>query len=182
MRTELLWILLLIPFSVSYHEISVPAHEEVRDACKESELAYHPTTWQEKSISSHGTETPEPLVKLRRGFKPDAELTPVPPDEDGFIRIEMKELERIEVHLPSVEPSGTYEGYHVVGNDKRRLPIGSSLDGKAGIFYWILPPGFLGEYQLVFRKKTEALTGKDTRILVKVVPQFSEKPKLSHPN
>ena len=45
-----------------------------------------------------------------------------------------------------------YTGYTVSGNLLQPLPIGSTLDSDAGIFYWFPGPGFLGKYHLVFFK------------------------------
>jgi hypothetical protein len=56
--------------------------------------------------------------------------------------------ERIEVQLPSQKVS--YAGYHVVDDQRRSLPVGSSLDAKAGVFYWAPGPGFLGNFDLAF--------------------------------
>jgi hypothetical protein len=41
-------------------------------------------------------------------------------------------------------------GYQVVGDERRPLPVGSTL--KGGVFYWQAALGFLGEYQLVFER------------------------------
>ena len=35
-----------------------------------------------------------------------------------------------------------------MNGERRPLPIGSSL--KAGVFYWQLGPGFLGDFDLLF--------------------------------
>jgi hypothetical protein len=43
-----------------------------------------------------------------------------------------------------------YEGYLIVGDELRPLPIGSTLDARTGIFSWLPGPGFLGDYRLVF--------------------------------
>jgi hypothetical protein len=43
-----------------------------------------------------------------------------------------------------------WEGYLIVGEELRRLPIGSTLDETTGVFSWLPGPGFLGDYQLVF--------------------------------
>ncbi len=43
-----------------------------------------------------------------------------------------------------------WEGYLIVGEELRRLPIGSTLDSAGGVFSWLPGPGFLGDYRLVF--------------------------------
>ena len=42
------------------------------------------------------------------------------------------------------------KGYMEVGNQLRRLPIGSTLDKQTGNFSWAPGPGFYGNYHLVF--------------------------------
>ncbi len=55
-------------------------------------------------------------------------------------------LEPLEIHLPG----GNYKGYVRVGDEYRPLPVGSTFDRGAGIFYWMPLPGFHGEYRLEF--------------------------------
>jgi hypothetical protein len=43
-----------------------------------------------------------------------------------------------------------YEGYLIVGDELRPLPIGSTLDADTGIFSWQPGPGFLWDFRLVF--------------------------------
>ncbi len=43
-----------------------------------------------------------------------------------------------------------WEGYFVVGDELRQLPIGSTLDSVVGVLSWLPGPGFLGDYRLVF--------------------------------
>jgi hypothetical protein len=48
-------------------------------------------------------------------------------------------------------PAGSrWEGYLIVGEELRPLPIGSTLDAAAGVFSWLPGPSFLGDYRLVF--------------------------------
>ena len=62
---------------------------------------------------------------------------------EGMITI--KELGHVELSVP-----GCIEGYMVVGNERRPLPVGSTLDVVNGMFYWNPGPGFVGEYKFVF--------------------------------
>lgn len=50
------------------------------------------------------------------------------------------------------ETKDIYSGYTVSGGLLQPLPIGSTMDSDAGIFYWWPGPGFLGKYRLVFFK------------------------------
>jgi hypothetical protein len=70
--------------------------------------------------------------------------TRLEPDENGVLKVKMQELERIELDL------GAYEGQLLVAGEKHPLPIGSTL--KDGVFYWQAGLGFLGNYDLVFRR------------------------------
>jgi hypothetical protein len=63
--------------------------------------------------------------------------------------VAVAEMERVEVQLP-VRDKTQYAGYQIVKGVKRSLPVGSSLDAKAGVFYWQPAPGFLGSYDLLF--------------------------------
>jgi len=81
-------------------------------------------------------------VKLRRGYELHREPEPLAPDRDGTLSVELEELGRIELQV------GATAGYLVLNGERRPLPIGSSL--KAGVFYWQLGPGFLGDFDLVF--------------------------------
>ncbi len=55
-----------------------------------------------------------------------------------------------------------WEGYLIVGDELRRLPIGSTFDSAAGIFSWLPGPGFLGDYQLVFVERSSRLQQRMT--------------------
>jgi hypothetical protein len=90
------------------------------------------------------------------------------PDEGAVNRIEIKELERVEINLPG---AGDLEGYMVIGDELRELPIGSTLDSSRGIFYWQPGPGFVGEYRLLFiGKDNEGLFIKKN-IVVNIKPR-----------
>ncbi|MCX6580680.1 MAG: Ig-like domain-containing protein [Candidatus Aminicenantes bacterium] len=90
------------------------------------------------------------------------------PTFDKIKTVEIHELERVEINLSAEE---VLEGYSVVGDQLRELPIGSTLDREKGIFYWQPGPGFVGDYTLVFTtmgRGTERIAQKITvRILAK---------------
>jgi hypothetical protein len=73
----------------------------------------------------------------------------VTPSADGAYVIEVAQGGRIEVQLPRTD-EGRYQGAHMIAGERRVLPLGSSLDAAAGIFYWQPAAGFLGTYDLVF--------------------------------
>ena len=82
------------------------------------------------------------------------------PDEEGVTHIEIRELERVEIHFSP----------EVVNISP--LPIGSTLDVGRGIFYWQPGPGFIGQYRMVFEEKeaTGPLSRKE--VVVTIVPKF----------
>ncbi len=116
-------------------------------------------------------------VCVSKGYNRDAESQHVYPDRNGNIRVEIKELERVAIQLndaQEVEMDGVeYLGYLSVGNRLKTLPIGSTMDGERGIFYWQPGPGFVGRYRLVFIKKDSR--GQTTRknIIIAIIPKFS---------
>jgi hypothetical protein len=86
----------------------------------------------------------------------------VAPNADATRVIEVGQSDRIEVQLPLA--IGSYTGYLEANGVRRALPLGSSLDARAGIFYWQPVPGFLGSYNLLFVSPDG--TGVATRIVV----------------
>jgi len=104
----------------------------------------------------------EPL-EVRTGFDLKAAPSAITPDRFGAIRIVISEVGRVEIDLKSflglrrTDARGlTFAGYQVVGKELRKLPIGSNLDEKTGIFTWSPGPGYLGQYQLLFVVKNAA--------------------------
>ena len=69
-------------------------------------------------------------------------------DFDARYSVSIEELERIEL------PVGATNGYLLMKDERRPLPVGSTL--KGGRFYWQPGPGFLGEYELVFERPGSA--------------------------
>ncbi len=100
--------------------------------------------------------------------------------DNGFINVEINELERVEVRLFPVGAAGLsplYTGFQMVGNQHRPLPIGSTLDAKRRVFYWQPGPGFIGDYQFIFIiKKEEKTEGIKKRVVrIKIIPKFEKK-------
>jgi hypothetical protein len=90
------------------------------------------------------TESLNGGVRLRNGLDLNAPEEVLAPDASGGYSVEMQELGRIELSL------GATKGYMSVAGEAVSLPLGSSL--KAGVFYWHVPPGFLGQYDLLFER------------------------------
>ncbi|NIM18343.1 MAG: hypothetical protein GTO45_40705 [Candidatus Aminicenantes bacterium] len=102
-------------------------------------------------------------IRIRKGYNKNSKPQMVYPDENGTIYIEIKELERLEIHFsdpgaPTLNLSS--------------LPIGSTLDRERGVFYWQPGPGFIGEYPLIFMRKSK--NGKMTKktIIIKITPRY----------
>lgn len=96
---------------------------------------------------------PTEPASVIKGFNRNSEPQKIYPDETGNITIEIRELERIEIRLaPSVSPV-PWEGYLILGNQLKALPVGSTLDKDGGIFYWQPGAGFVGNYALIFANR-----------------------------
>ena len=106
----------------------------------------------------------------RRGAPPCAPVF-ASPSFDKLKTVEIKELERVEINLSTER---VFEGYLMVGDQFRELPIGSTLDKKNGIFYWQPGPGFVGEYHFVFIGINDQ--GQYTRknIIINIKPKTSK--------
>jgi hypothetical protein len=98
-------------------------------------------TGNEPAVDEPIQQAPDRSVRLRRGLE-TAEALPAAPD--GVYAVELEELGLMELQV------GAVAGYQVVGDERRPLPVGSTL--KGGVFYWQAALGFLGEYQLVFER------------------------------
>jgi hypothetical protein len=111
-------------------------------------------------------------VGVVMGYRRNTNPQQIYPDYNGIANIEIRELDRLEIHLP-YEISEIY-GYMVVGRRLRPLPIGATLDKKNNIFYWQLGPGFIGEYLFIFIEKGKNGGINRENIKVKIVPKFTE--------
>ncbi|MCX6546022.1 MAG: hypothetical protein NTV05_16625 [Acidobacteria bacterium] len=92
----------------------------------------------------------------------------VPPNTDGRYVIDVPQDGRIEVRLPPLD-GRAYAGAQEVGGNRRLLPVGSSLDASAGVFYWQPAPGFLGKFDLVFGPSSGAAVTSGDAVRVSVV-------------
>ncbi len=108
---------------------------------------------------------------IKRSYQRDSKLENIYPDEKGFINIEIRELERIEIQLSALQAdSSRYSGYMVVGGKLKPLPIGATLNATGGVFYWQPGPGFIGEYRFVFIKEVQGGGFKTKHINIVINP------------
>ena len=119
------------------------------------------------------------LRSVKRGVGLQAEPATLQPDRNGILRVDIREVDRVELDLKSspgeIRPvfnASEYAGYMVVGNRLRPLPIGSTLDPQKGTFSWLPGPGFLGRYEFLFVRKDQAGGRSRMRFIVKIVPKF----------
>jgi hypothetical protein len=116
-------------------------------------------------------------VRFAKGFKEDPPATAVPSDINGVSTVDIREMERVIIHLspPGQNGPGWTAGYHIAGDSLRQLPIGSTFDAKKGIFYWSPGPGFIGEYPLVFVNR---VTKEAKEVIVKISAKFPLNPEV----
>ena len=96
-------------------------------------------------------------LSVLRGFDPKRPTEQVFPDLTGISRIELEEVELLELDLAAMDlgmragaRNVRFRGYQIAGTEFRPLPIGSTLDSSTGLFAWLPGPGFLGKYRLLF--------------------------------
>jgi Tol biopolymer transport system component len=123
-------------------------------------------------------------VRILKGYSYEDQPRLIHPNENGVIAIEINVLERVEIYLSeemralaplsdcSMSSTNQWQGYMVIGRRLGALPVGSTLDGKKGIFYWQPGPGFVGKYRLVFIKKDQHKNVTRKNILVEIIPQY----------
>lgn len=120
----------------------------------------------------------------RTGFSSEGPFEAVFPDVKGALDIDVEIDDRVELRmneaefpspgvstLPEARDSRTvkFEGYLVVGDELRPLPVGSTLDRKTGVFYWQPGPGFLGTYNLVFIRLDSGLPSEKRQVTVRIL-------------
>ncbi|MCX6562516.1 MAG: hypothetical protein NTU60_02795, partial [Candidatus Aminicenantes bacterium] len=111
-------------------------------------------------------------LRVKTGFDLTADPISLAPDDHGIIRIEIREVERLEIDLG--KPL-SLQGYMIAGGMLRPLPIGSTLNSHAGTFSWLPGPAFVGIYDLVFIK--DEAFGVTARIPIRIIikPKFGIK-------
>jgi hypothetical protein len=129
------------------------------------------------AISARAEALAHEELRVRRGFDDGAPFEVVQRDEEGRLVIHARELERVVLELPAdargdrpVSSRSRWIGALLVNDERRPLPIGSTLRSEEGIFAWAPGPGFLGAYDLLFERGG----GGEARTLVRIFfhPQY----------
>jgi hypothetical protein len=110
-------------------------------------------------------------VKFKKGYTDDDSSEALFPETDGITYIQCKELEMIDIQVSHTDIE--VEGYMMVGNRLRGLPMGSTLEKMGGRFCWIPGPGFVGTYSLVFFETNQYGEKSRKNFLVTIEPKFS---------
>jgi len=122
----------------------------------------------ERGYRGRGIEAREERESRLMGADMFGRLEPITRREDGAYEIEVEELERIELRFRS------QGGNRVIGwghDSSRPLPVGSTLDGKEGVFSWSLGPGFLGRHVLHFAATDGVYRSEPIKIVVNISPK-----------
>lgn len=129
-----------------------------------SRLRSVPASYKGKYISFGDLQVDFSPVRFHRGYSASDSVPPkkIFPGENGSINIDIRELDRIEIHLDDQGYSTAWQGFQVIGNRAAVLPIGSTLDQEKGKFYWQTGHGFFGQYRLVFVDNLNHRTRKIT--------------------
>jgi hypothetical protein len=99
-------------------------------------------------------------IHLEKGYNENKEPQKIYPDKNGTISVEIRELERVEVHF--------FQSMLNIST----LPIGSTFDPERGVFCWQPGLGFLGEHQFRFVSKENNGKFAKRQIKIKIVPKF----------
>jgi hypothetical protein len=124
---------------------------------------------KEQALLFHGPgslplvgSSPVPIesIHIKKGFDENKKPQAIYPGKNGIIHIEIKELERIEIHF-----SGEIFNFSP-------LPIGSFLDAREGKFYWQPGVGFIGEYRFAFIERGPTGESKMRTITVTIHSKY----------
>jgi subtilisin family serine protease len=104
-------------------------------------------------------------VRVKTGFRVDSPARAVYPGRQGTFSIKIAEMERVEIEFFKTSPlTSNLEPRMFTA---KPLPIGATLDGRRGIFYWQPGPGFVGTYDFAF--VTKGPSDEWTRVPVRII-------------
>lgn len=135
------------------NDARIPSRDRVPGTTGRGRLIPVPANLSGKHISFNDLHVDDySPVRFRKGYNTTTPPEEIYPGEKGCINIDIRELDRIVVHLDGYEQESgaAWQGFQVIGNGAAALPIGSTLDREKGIFYWQASHGFYGQYRLVF--------------------------------
>jgi hypothetical protein len=101
-------------------------------------------------------------IRVKKGYNNTEPMT-IYPDASGTITIEIKEMERLEIHF-------LHPGQSALNISP--LPIGSTFDSGRGIFYWQPGVGYIGRYRLVFTEIDDFGNQTRKRVEVFIRPKY----------
>lgn len=102
------------------------------------------TNWKPSGVTRRNAAD-SGVISIKKGYESAKTPQPLKAATDGSYCIELKETERLEIHL-----TPGFSAHRIISGSLRDLPVGSSCDYKNGIFCWLPGPGFLGEFRLQF--------------------------------
>ncbi len=105
-------------------------------------------------------------VSMRRNVL-NGPLEHVAPNKEGIFEITVQQMERIELHLGAV-----HDGYIRSGRETQVLPLGSTLDPDAGVFYWDMVSPLFGTFDLEFTPDDAGAA--PVRVRVTITPKMFE--------
>ena len=124
------------------------------------------------SLSSlDGIATNTEPIRVRRGYSRSQQPKVVEAGENAVFNVEMREVGRVVLELGGP----VSEGYLVVGDQLRPLPVGSTLDKANGVFYWQPGPGFMGQYEIVFIASENVGAQELKKVKIRIKPKFGGK-------
>lgn len=109
----------------------------------------------ENGVSAAVLETPPPVATELLETASARAARPRPGRGAAPQVMTVQEMARVVIPLPE----GQWIGAHVINNEMRPLPVGSTLDNASGAFYWNLGTGFLGRHELLFTSADGAVHG-----------------------
>jgi hypothetical protein len=111
-------------------------------------------------------------VRFKKGYNENSEPVTRQPDGKGIVTIEIRELERLELHLTEEDnvKNRSFDGYQKIGERLRKLPAGTFLDRKKGKFYWQPGAGYVGNYRLIFLTTDPLGNPKRQEVNIRILP------------
>ncbi|MGE5341756.1 MAG: lectin like domain-containing protein [Candidatus Omnitrophota bacterium] len=116
-------------------------------------------------------------LQFKKGHPETDSVAPEQAEQNDAERaslVTIREDERLELNLKEDGNANDLHvaGYHLIGNRLEPLPIGSTLDGEKGIYYWQPSAGFVGNYRLIFVTFDASGPISQKNVHIKIIPKF----------